>query len=62
MSELTECNYCSLKDMKRRAAARGVEVITEQGRSNMVGWISARYSDQDEPSAYFAQLTSECVC
>lgn len=58
MSELTRCNYCSLRDMHRRADERGVKVIV----SNDDGWVSARFSDSDEPSAWFLQLTSHCVC
>lgn len=64
MSEMTPCNRCSLDRMKRQANARGVKVITkiEGPESDTPGWISAWYSDQDEPTAWFMQLTERCVC
>jgi hypothetical protein len=59
VSEHTPCNHCSLEAMKRRAAERGVTVIMGRDR---YGWITARYSDEDEPCAHFAILTDMCVC
>ena len=58
MSELTQCNYCTLQQMKRRAAERGVEIIMGWD----AGWTTARYSDQEEPTAMFLQLTTRCAC
>lgn len=58
MSELTQCNFCSLRSMKQRAKERGVTVI--MGKDE--GWITARYSDEAEPSRWFLQLTDHCVC
>ena len=64
MSSLTRCNHCSLEDMKRRAKARGVEVIVGRERlgNQKEAWYTARYSDQDEPCAWFMQLTVGCAC
>jgi hypothetical protein len=64
MSDLTKCNRCTLDEMQRRAAARGAEVIVEveHAAQDMAGWISARYSDDDEPSAYFLSLPEACAC
>lgn len=68
MSELTICNRCSLDRMEARARERGVEVIVTvlhpvgDPDQHMAGWISARYSDQEEPSAWFVQLTMKCAC
>lgn len=65
MSELTPCNRCSLEAMKRRATKRGVEVIVEvvhHPNDPMRGWTSARYSDEDEPAAWFQVLTEACAC
>ena len=63
MSELTPCNFCSLRDMKARASQRGVEVIVKlETDGDMADWWSARYSDQVEPSAWFMALTDHCVC
>lgn len=58
MSALTQCNYCTLQQMKRNAEQIGVEVII----GHDVDWITARYSDREEPSAMFLQLTTHCVC
>lgn len=53
------CNRCVLDDMERRARERGAEVITavEEG-----GWVSARYSDEAEPCAWFMALPEKCMC
>lgn len=59
MSELTECNYCVLRGMKRRAAARGVEVVLGTDEH---GWVSVRYSDHEKPAAWFMALTDRCAC
>jgi hypothetical protein len=37
MSELTECNFCTLRGMKRRAKAQGKRVITLPGRLTDAG-------------------------
>lgn len=63
MSGLTQCNYCTLQSMRATAKARGVEVIvTHLSFGEMRGWYEARYSDEDEASAYFMQLTQGCAC
>lgn len=59
MSELTMCNYCTLQRMKEVAEQRGCEVILEKDEQ---GWTGARYSDEQEPSAWFLELTDSCVC
>ena len=63
MSELTPCNFCQAQAMNDRAEKRGVQLVLKlQTQGDMEGWWSARYSDQEEPSAWFKQLTSHCVC
>lgn len=59
MSDLTKCNYCTLALMKQVAEARGIEVIVG---TDEYGWVSARFSDEDKPSAHFMTLTESCVC
>lgn len=59
MSTLTRCNRCNLDRMERRAAQRGATVILDKTDD---GWISARYSDHEKPSAWFMELTDGCVC
>lgn len=61
MSELTQCNYCSLKQIEARAGP-GVEVTTKQGTGDWEGWIVVKRSDEEEPVAYFKALTDRCVC
>ena len=58
MSELTKCNHCTLRDMKENAEKRAAAVILGEDD----GWTTARYSDHDEPSAWFLELTDGCVC
>lgn len=53
MSDLTPTNRETLDRMQRRAAERGV--VVRLGRDEY-GWVTATYSDQDEPSAYFMAL------
>jgi hypothetical protein len=63
VSEFTRCNYCSRRDMEARAEMRGVELIVKlEVDGEMQGWWSARYSDRDEPSAWWMALSDRCVC
>lgn len=62
MSELTPCNWHTLQRMKRKAAERGIEVIVTRNDPERWGWTTARYEDQDEPSASFMELSDGCVC
>jgi len=70
MSDLTPCNYDSLQQMKKRAASRtdmwgnslGISVVLTRNDPEADGWVSARYSDQEKPSAYFLVLPNRCVC
>jgi len=49
--------------MERRAAERGATVIVELViEPPLAGWTSARYSDREEPMAFFLQVPEECVC
>ncbi len=60
MSELTKCNYCSLKSMEWAANQRGVKLIIGPRDENDM--IPVRYSDKEKPSAWFLALTDHCVC
>ena len=64
MSELTQCNLCSKIYMEHKAKERGVELIVrlEPLSHEMGGWWSARYSDEDKPSAYWLAIPDRCVC
>lgn len=59
MSELTPCNYCTLKFLRQQAAKRSVTIVLGKDEH---GWVTATYSDQDEPTAWFMELTERCVC
>lgn len=62
---MTRCNRCKLNDMERKAAERGVTVVTqvcETPGDPLHGWISARYSDNDKPTTWFQTLTERCAC
>lgn len=64
MSELTPCNACSLNSMRSRAARRGAQITVRRlpVSEEMGGWYEVRASDEDEPCAYFMELTVECCC
>lgn len=64
MSELTICNYCSLKRIEERAKERGATVTTYEDRveGTLDYWIAVRVSDKEKPVAYFLQLTTHCAC
>lgn len=63
MSELTRCNRCKLNSMVRLAAKRGATVhVSVHVVGEWAGWTSARYSDAEEPSAWFLELTEACAC
>ena len=70
MSELTRCNYCSLQQIKRDAAARGATVTTrmetpqERTFNGTIhdAWVVVEVSDREQPVAKFMALTTHCVC
>lgn len=62
MSELTRCNWCSLREMRAKAKRRKTKVIIENGSGDFTGWKVVRYSDRELPSAYFMELSDHCVC
>ncbi len=77
MSDLSDCNYCKLHSMKRRAKAEGrVIIISQNGRiwgtRGIPGFPSAVSvhevaTRREKPAkenqiAWFAELTSSCCC
>lgn len=62
MSELTRCNWCSLREMRAKAKRRGARVIVENGTGDFTDWKVVSYSDRELPSAYFMELSDHCVC
>lgn len=72
MSELTPCNYCNLRNIKRRAAAEGMIVTTVPENDWIEVYVHpASVTDltqkvNNEPSGYWVasmkKITDHCVC
>lgn len=65
MSELTRCNYCTLKDIKRKAKKEGKKVIVKRGKHNFEDSFMGPGIDvfiDDKKTAWFMELTNHCVC
>lgn len=63
MSELTICNFCHLRSIRRRAAERGatVDVFIVPEDEVMAGWTRAIASDEGS-GIYFQAVGTECEC
>jgi len=64
---MSQCNYCTLKDIKGEARARGLEVTVKSDDFGMGGVsVYVHGSDQElksgESAAWFMELPEECVC
>lgn len=59
MSELTPCNYCTLKGMKDHYKEEGKEVKVTRSKE-MQGWLAAEVDGEE--IAWFMELTGHCVC
>lgn len=57
MSDLTPCNYCTLKRMQERAKRDGKKLTTKWED----GWIRV-YEDGKKTGTSFMALTDRCVC
>jgi hypothetical protein len=68
MSDLTPCNFNTYMRMREKAEARNVKVVLDMVDFGPIDgtptnwWITATYSDEQEPSAMFKALTTECAC
>jgi hypothetical protein len=72
MSELTPCNYCSLRNIRRRAERKGLNVTLRHEGSGTTVYIHPSdvtefpLREDGEPDEYFAAwfmaLTDHCVC
>lgn len=60
MSDLTPCNYCNVQWMWQRAKERRTKLIIKYDPE--MGMMSARYANEDKPSAWFVELTEHCAC
>jgi len=62
MSELTECNYCILRKIKRDAKEKGKKVKIRKGTyTDSLGPGKDVYVE-GEKVAWFWELTDHCVC
>lgn len=57
MSELTPCNYDTLRNIKDRY---GEENVSTQVGSD--GWTDVKVKGQDEPVASLMEVSDHCVC
>ena len=61
MSELTRCNYCTLKSIQKRYGEANVTVVTVRV-GEMRGWEKVLVQGKAKPVAYFMLRTTRCVC
>ena len=68
MSELTTCNYCTLKGMKARAKKMNTRIVVAPGKASWGGFdIHELKKKNDKPHdknfrCWFMGLTDSCVC
>ena len=64
MGELTSCNYCTLKRVKRQAKEEGKKVVVKPGdwHKSPFGSPGKDIFVDDKKVAWFAELTGHCVC
>jgi len=59
MSELTQCNYCSWKEAKKRAKKEGYKIKLKPSKE-MPGWL-AKVKDGEE-IGWYMEMSDHCVC
>lgn len=69
MSELTQCNYCSLQEIQRRAKREGKFVTRRADTKYALGGFNVYVYPRGVPIdhdkhfvAWFMELTDHCVC
>lgn len=72
MSELTKCNYCSIKEIRERAKRKGWKVTTNKGWNNGVNVYvhpkGIKFSELSDDEKYnhrvcwFQRLPDHCCC
>src|SRR5262245_57651708 len=71
MSDLTRCNYCTLKDFELVAARGGGEIVIRPAESRVADLFNTKsvdifihYPGDTEPTwcAWFMALTDKCAC
>lgn len=68
MSELTPCNYCTLKRIRARAKKEGkvITLVKEKDTKTFPGWIKVHVHLKGKgigkSCASFAAISDHCVC
>ena len=62
MSEMTECNYCTLKRLNRQAKKAGKPpIVAKNGTGKWVGW-KVLYQDGKPIEHYMMAISKSCEC
>lgn len=62
MSEATQCNYCTLKSMRRAAKKAGAPLIqVRNGTGDWSGW-KVLYQDGKPLEHYMREISDHCEC
>ncbi len=62
MSELTQCNYCSLKSIKRRAKEKNQKVVLKPAKKGKYYMGGQDVFVNGEFVAWFMELSNRCCC
>lgn len=65
MSELTPCNYCTLKHIEQRAKRNGNQVILKNSLDGVNVYVIPKgqeLSPDTEITAWFMELSDHCCC
>jgi len=69
MSQLTQCNYCSMKGIRLRSTKKKTEVIIQSAINNQLGGFNIyvrkkgeRLNHKKHFVCWMMELTEYCVC
>lgn len=64
MSELTPCNYCSLRKIKANAKKNGLLVLHEPhlGGTNIYTYVEGHKVETLKFKAWFMEISNQCCC
>lgn len=65
MSELTACNYCNLRWIRKRAKVEGKKVILRPSRDGWGGTVvllKDRKTNKEKWICWFMELSNNCCC
>ena len=62
MSEMTRCNYCTLKRLRAEAKKAGKPpIVAKNGTGNWIGW-KVLYQGDKPIEHYMKEITDHCIC